>query len=377
MKNVSKILGAIVFSLLLVSVFHSCNKDNEELLGDDQLISAIQNANNKQVINAEQLPSNSKLVIRTDYSDSYTDAALLAPELGYEVSVRKHKGADYGELSQTYFDMNGRELKSSKGKGKGGRKGEGERKKECFKFVFPVTFIMNDASTITANSEEEMKNAIKAWYEANPDTKERPTLQFPVTIEFEDGTTQEIANEDEMKAIHEKCREEKDEKKCFEHVFPISFTMPDASIITVNNGEELRDKLKAWHEANPDVKERGTINFPIDIKFKDGTTLTVNSEDEMKAVHEKCDGKGKDKKHCFDFVFPVTFTMPDASTITANNKEELHNALKAWHDTNPDVKERGKVNYPVDILYEDGTTLTINNDDEMKAAHDKCEENKN
>lgn len=51
----------------------------------------------------------------------------------------------------------------------------------------------------------------------------------------------------------------------------------------------MRDALKAWHQANPDVKERGQLQFPVEIVFDDGTTQTIDSAEELKAAREDCE----------------------------------------------------------------------------------------
>ena len=83
-------------------------------------------------------------------------------------------------------------------------------KKGCFDLIYPVTYIMPDASTVTGNTEEELWAAIKAWYEAHPDVAAKPVLQYPVEIVFEDGTTQAIVNEEEMIEAKEGCWDDKE-----------------------------------------------------------------------------------------------------------------------------------------------------------------------
>jgi len=63
---------------------------------------------------------------------------------------------------------------------------------------------MPDGSTITVENEDD-RGEIKDWYEANPDVKEKPELQYPVDIIFKDGTIKTINNEEEMKSAYEYC----------------------------------------------------------------------------------------------------------------------------------------------------------------------------
>lgn len=82
----------------------------------------------------------------------------------------------------------------------------------CFEYVYPVTYIMPDGSTITAESAEELRAAIRAWYANNPDSKMRPTLQYPVKVEF-NGQIIVIENAEQMAELRKKCRILLDDKR--------------------------------------------------------------------------------------------------------------------------------------------------------------------
>ena|GEM_PF-1946339 len=80
--------------------------------GSKHLIEAIKNVTNKQSISISELPYDSKMVIETDYSQSYVDEAKLSPKLEYEVDMRKEFGFKAADYTQAYFDLTGRELKT-------------------------------------------------------------------------------------------------------------------------------------------------------------------------------------------------------------------------------------------------------------------------
>ncbi|MCP4458232.1 MAG: hypothetical protein GY816_09455, partial [Cytophagales bacterium] len=63
---------------------------------------------------------------------------------------------------------------------------------------------MPDDSTITLESHDD-KNLVDAWYDANPDTDERPAMVYPIDITLEDGTSQTITTEEEFDAVKEEC----------------------------------------------------------------------------------------------------------------------------------------------------------------------------
>ena len=64
-----------------------------------------------------------------------------------------------------------------------------------------------DDSEVEVANRMEMKKTLRAWKRENPDAKERPGLVYPVTIVYEDGSLQEIANKDELAAAKKACRE--------------------------------------------------------------------------------------------------------------------------------------------------------------------------
>ncbi|MGB0839929.1 MAG: hypothetical protein ACPGXL_07305, partial [Chitinophagales bacterium] len=180
-----------VFSglIAMILVFASCdqldfNKDINTA-DDTALIEAIQSAS-KQVIDASSLPSTSLSVLSEDYSESYAETAGVAEGLGYEVKVRRGVGAQIGELAAVYFDTDGRELSSKRGRGGKGC-GKGKDRKECFDFVFPLTLVLPDGTTVTGDDKQALREEVKAWYEANPDAEDKPQLQFPVEIVMMDS----------------------------------------------------------------------------------------------------------------------------------------------------------------------------------------------
>ena len=372
------ILG--LFAIVILA-FTSCQKNDSKINdgnSDAQLIEAIQKAANKQIINVADLPSPSKSVLETDYVDDYIDVAKLAPELGYEVDMRCEKGPRVGEHKQAYFDLKGRELRGDKDSDDKGDKGDkSDKDRICFEFEYPVTFIMPDRTEIPIDGkdDEEGWGKIKAWYEAHPDSKERPALDFPVDIKFKDGTIVTVNNNEEMRGIMARCDGDKGDKgdrgRCFELILPVTFTMPDGSEIIIEEREDYM-LIREWYTEHPDVNEKPALNFPVDIKYKDGTVVTINNEEEMKEAREDCRKKWDKGKRCFELTLPITYIMPDGSEIVVENKEDRM-LIREWYAAHPDVAEKPALDYPVDIKYfEDATVVVINNEEEMREAREGC-----
>jgi len=357
-----------------------CQDSGTEPVGvsDAELIQAIIDAN-KISVGMDGLPSNSKTIVEEDYNEYDGIDAKKAYGLGYEVSMAG-KGHKMGHRCEVYFNLEGRIL-DPRGVGRdkedwGRDDDKGDWK--CFDLVLPVTYVMPDGSTITVSSDDDDDWAeIKAWYEANPDSEEKPALQYPVDISFEGregSTTLTVTNDEEMRNAYGRCGGGRDnnDRECFELVYPVTYLMPDGSTITIENDEDW-DPIKDWYEENPESEERPELQYPVDVVFDD-ETVTVNSAEEMGEMKRECwEDEGRE---CFELVYPVIFIMPDGSSITvATDDEDGWQEVKDWYDANPESEERPTLEYPVDIVYETNagdSTVTINNEEEMEAAKDEC-----
>lgn len=249
-----------------------------------------------------------------------------------------------------------------------------EEKGECFDFTYPVSYLMPDGYAITGNDKETLNEAMKTWYENNPEVEGKPTLQYPVEVTFEDGKSLSVADEASLGELKEDCGWEKWDKDCFELVYPVTYDMPDGSTLSGDN-ETVNNAIKAWYEANPDSEEKPALQYPVEVTFKENITKTIQNEEEMIAAKAYCEKEWKEDwdKECFELAYPLTFTMPDGSNVTGDDKEALHDALKAWYEANPASEEKPTLQYPLNIVFEDGTSTTMNSEEEIKAAAEDCE----
>ena len=374
----------IIFSVFLLISF-SCQNGSTESKGisDAELIQAIIDAD-KISIGLDDLPSNSKTVIEYDYAEYESESAKKAYGLGYEVNMAG-KGHKVGSRCEVYFNLEGKRLdpygrNGDKYKSDWGRDyDKGDWK--CFDLSLPVSYTMPDGSTITVSNEEDW-GAIKSWYDENPESEEKPVLQFPVNVEFDDETVT-VNSEEELRELKQECwRDESEERQCFELVFPVTFIMPDASTITVDTDDDAGwQPVKDWYEANPDSDERPTLQFPVDIIYEteDGdSTLSINNDEEMENVKIRCreewaDSESEQDEECYEFVLPISFTMPDGTTITIENEEDWY-SLREWYANNDEADEEPSLQFPVNIILldDEGTSVTINNDEEMNALEEDC-----
>lgn len=223
-----KKLKASLLMLFAFGALTACNNDDELSIDDAALIESIVADANKTEIPADQLPALAKELIAAEYTEEFANTVKYASGLGYEVALRTQSIDNAGNSFNVYFDNSGNQLDAEKdcggkkhgkrhgkhhGKhdGKGHGKHHGDKgKKECFAFVYPVSFTMPDASTITGNSRDEVRGAIKAWYKANANScTVKPALVFPVSVTLKGGETKSVADKTELKALYGTCETSK------------------------------------------------------------------------------------------------------------------------------------------------------------------------
>ena len=281
----------LIFTLIFMVTSCDDNMSYKQEMSDTQLIEAIISDPNKFEIEEADVPTMSLYAIGEEYYDYMMYKAEISPEYGYQISLGD-MALDAGDMTEIFFAKDGRKL--------GGRDGMEERKrhnKRCFKFVFPLTFSLGETS-YTANDYQEFRDAMKANYEETGE-KQKPVFVFPIQIQFGRGDEVEtvtINSDDELKEAFQACRGEEDDKKCFTFGFPVSFTMPDGTVLTAEDEKDLEEKMQAFYESYTGEKKRPEVVFPVDLIFEDGSSLTVNSPEEMKqAWKENCKRDGDEE----------------------------------------------------------------------------------
>ncbi|MCF7808872.1 MAG: hypothetical protein K9N38_10175 [Candidatus Marinimicrobia bacterium] len=280
------LLAFATVALLLVSCEGNGITDSIESGGDGNLITAIQKSTSRELIDLDQLPAVAQHHLNNEYTNHQPVQALVANSYGYEVFM-EGQWTQYGVNEVVYFDMDGRNLTWDQGtlQERGKRFGRFNR---CFEFAFPITLIMPDSSTITLDSAAD-RSLVRDWFVAHPEIEGRPELQFPVTIIYEDGTEAVIADREEMQAAKSACPRDPARRgdECFSLEFPVSYIMPDGSIIIVNTEGEFV-QLRDWRNANPDLDARPLLDFPVTIIYQDGTQVEITSAEDMQLVRREC-----------------------------------------------------------------------------------------
>ncbi len=202
-----------IFSLLALAMMitlFSCEKD-DGTMSDDELIDAII-ASEKQEVTETALPSSALTVLNDEYAESFAETAQLASELGYEIGMMRGEGSMIGERTRIYFNLDGRQLRRERDRrlDRDGRRrpgNEGCDRNECFDLVFPITVIMPDGTEITGDDGPSLRQEVRTWYADNGGGYENhPELQFPLDIIYlEDSSTLTVNSYEEMRAAYAAC----------------------------------------------------------------------------------------------------------------------------------------------------------------------------
>jgi len=174
----------------------------------------------------------------------------------------------------------------------------------CYELVFPVTIQFADTTTATVNSYEELRTAIRTWFEANggkPNHDSRPTLVFPFDVTNRAGEIITVNDQTELQALHNLCdpkpggpgnggHNDHGGDACYTLVFPITVQFPDSTQAAVATAEELKIALHDWKKNNPASHGHPVFVFPITVTLKDGTQVAVNTPEELRIIKETCRG---------------------------------------------------------------------------------------
>lgn len=218
------------------------------------------------------------------------------------------------------------------------KKNKGRKKPQ---FVFPISVELEDGSS----QEIADKDALRSYLDSL-DEGVKPVFVFPLLL-LVNGATIEVADENALKAVMGKPAKGRRPHL----VFPLAVILEDGSTLDITNKEEFKAYLDTLADG---VKP--TFVFPISIE-KNGETIVVNTQEEFEALVKK-PKKGKRP----EFVFPISVTLDDGSTQEIADEDEL----KAYHKS-LDKGVRPVYVFPLSIV-KDGVTIVINSQEELNTV---------
>jgi len=258
----------------------------------------------------------------------------------------------------------------------------------CLELVFPLSISYPDGTTEIAADQAALKELKTAFREANPDATERPTIVFPIQIN-QDDTIIDIADAAALAAAKEACdnrsgrngRGGNNEGRggtCIQAVYPLTYNLPDGTVIAVADKEEAKAAIMAWKEANPDAEERPTIAFPYNVQLQDSSIVAVTTQEEVAALKEACRGNRGDgdsrQAACFSLSYPYTIAFDDGTTAIIEDRAGKRAAIQAWKEANPDATERPSTElvFPLNVEIVDDSIIEIVDQAALDALKATC-----
>lgn len=86
-------------------------------------------------------------------------------------------------------------------------------------------------------------------------------------------------------------------RACFSIVYPISYEMPDSTIVTGTSRTDLNSVLRTWYAANPNAQGNPRLIYPVDATVY-GLMVTANNEQELRRYTNLCDTTGTRNYDC-------------------------------------------------------------------------------
>ena len=366
-----KFLNKLFYLLHLVLFFSGCTKDEPKGLSDAELILAIIDAEDKIEVDMESLPMVARSTMEDNYlSEYYHLNTYKASTLGYEVFIAGKPGR-LGKRSEVYFDITGnkldyaeyeRDVMSNDDDFYNGDESGDRRDWDCFTIQYPITVTLSDGYTYTFESEE----AVKEYYDAY-EIDEEMYIAFPISVIGNDGEAIVIENDEALKEAYRGCYSgERDiviEQKCFSLVYPVSYQLPDGSLIEVlADNEDSWAEMNAWYDENPESTERPTLQYPVVIMYEeddegseDALMVTINNEDEMISAREDClELEFDDVDECYEYSYPITYILPDDSTveIASSDDENAWGLIRRFYEENPEAEGEPILQFPIEIIFQ-------------------------
>ena len=269
----------------------------------------------------------------------------------------------------------------------------------CFTLVYPVTIILPDESEVMVFSREEIVDEVRAYLEANPPQNNRPwrlergfrpEIAMPYDVQLEDGAILTIESREDLGIVLEDCGFERNRpwrpgnwgnhgengglNRCFNIVFPITLAFPDGTTVTVEDRAALREAIRTWREANPDVEGRPTLAYPYDVELQDGSVLTIASDEDRADLREVCEGTVGDGhgRRCFHINYPININFPDGTSVSVESREEALTAIMEWVEANPDATERPQIDFPIEGTLRNGETVTVETREQRRRLRRIC-----
>lgn len=160
----------------------------------------------------------------------------------------------------------------------------------CLSIELPVTITVN-GTELTINDEDGYEE-VEDIFELFDDDADLIIISYPITVILDDYTTQTINSDDELANLAATCGDENeidDDIECIDFQYPITASVfeendDSADIIVIDNDSEMYDFIDDLEDY-----DAVTINFPITVILIDGSEVSVTNIQELQREIERAD----------------------------------------------------------------------------------------
>lgn len=179
--------------------------------------------------------------------------------------------------------------------GKSGQSGS-----TCFTVNLPVTLVDNAGQNVVVSDMADYALVIDALRhrgiddgdddngDDNDDDHNHYSFVFPISLTMADGTTVDVATQEELHTAIHSCHDDSDDIECLQLHFPITINYTDtsntATTVTFTDDSELYTFLITLVGS-----ETMTINYPITITDSNGASVTIENNEQLQAAIETAD----------------------------------------------------------------------------------------
>jgi len=212
-----KVFGIFVaLSFLMTLSFTSCNKEDEASIKDSNLtesdLSLKSLEPDVQVLGTGDKKDYDRVIIEEMIRGESCNKQIVSGVIEYYYQGELVFTVDFGDgecdklATVTWLDEEGTTHSKVVDVMRLFKKhNDGNHRAKCFSFVFPLTYTMPDGSSLIIESSDDW-HLLRDWCEANSTYEEKPVLNFPVDIVYEDDTSITLNTIEELREARRDCK---------------------------------------------------------------------------------------------------------------------------------------------------------------------------
>lgn len=165
----------------------------------------------------------------------------------------------------------------------------------CVRIIFPIMLNYPDGTGEEIADLQSLRDAIDTWNAAHPDDTTKPEIAFPHEIELPNGSTVTVENKEQLAKFLRACREQRPfipnllDNACYQVIFPVTIDFSDGSSLEIAGYQAYLDFLQAWHKSHAMGDRPPHIAFPFEVLINaTNTVVTVENAADLAAIVARC-----------------------------------------------------------------------------------------